>query len=83
MFAVTRFCVQPYVRRRGRLVAADALRFNAEGEARAAARRMRRRVAGVAVYRVTGWPVQDLWGEPRLLAKAGEVPPSSRRCPSA
>jgi hypothetical protein len=74
MFRTVRFCVQPYVRRERRLVPAEALQFYSEGEARSRARLMRRRVAGVAVYQVSGWPVQDLWAEPKLIAKAGEVP---------
>lgn len=80
MFKVTRFCVQPYVRKGVSLVADEALRFHQPEAAMAAARRLRRRVAGVAVFRVDGWPVQDLWGEPQLLWRDGEVaPPPYRR----
>jgi hypothetical protein len=74
MLKVTRFCVQPYVRRSGRLEPGEAERFHHPESALRRARGMRRRVAGVAVYRVTGWPVQDLWGKPQLIAREGEVP---------
>lgn len=74
MWQETRFCVQPYVRRQGSLVAGEAVRFREQQPAFAAARRMRRRVAGVEVYSVTGWPVQDMWREPVLLVRLGETP---------
>lgn len=74
MYQETRFCVLPFVRREGRLVAGDAERYREQAPAIGAARRMRRRVAGVAVYRVTGWPVQDAWSEPVVLARFGETP---------
>lgn len=74
MFKVTRFCVQPYVRRKGRLVADEASAQYTREEALRVAGKMRRRVAGVAVYEVTGWPVYDIWGEPRLISAAGEMP---------
>jgi hypothetical protein len=75
MFKVTRFCVQPYVRRKGRLVADEAAEHYTPEDALRSAARMRRRVAGVAVYAVTGWPVYDLWDEPRLISQAGETGP--------
>lgn len=79
MFRVTRFCVQPYVRTGVGLVPEESARFHQPAEAIGVAERMGRRVAGVAVFRVDGWPVQDLWGEPRLLWKTGEVPPPPYR----
>lgn len=78
MFKVTRFCVQPYVRQGRQLVPDEAQRFSDRGEAVDVAERMRRRVAGVAVFEVTGWPVQDLWGAPRLVGAVGELPPGVR-----
>jgi hypothetical protein len=74
MFRVVRFCVQPYERRGARLAPGEARQFYSVSEALDAAERMRKRVAGAAVYEVAGWPVQDLWGKPKLLARFGEVP---------
>lgn len=73
MFTVTRFCVQPFVSRGGKLRADEAQQFRDVDEAMGVAARMRRRVAGVAIYAVTGEPVQGLWREPRLLATHGDV----------
>jgi hypothetical protein len=77
MFRVTRFCVQPYVKVGDRLAADEAQRFNLRDDALNAAQRISRRFAGVAVYEVSGWPVQDLWDVPKLLASHGEVPKSA------
>lgn len=74
MFRVVRYSVQPYERRRGRLVPGDVAQFRERQDALRAAGLMRRRVAGVAVYEVSGWPVQDLWREPRMIHAAGELP---------
>lgn len=76
MFTVTRYCVQPYARQGKRLVAGEPQQFRDKGEALGAGQRMLRRVAGVAVFEVSGWPVYDLWREPRLLATHGQVPGS-------
>lgn len=70
MFVVTRFCVQPYERRRGRLVAVEPQQHYEREAALGAANRMRRRVAMVEVYEVTGWPVYDLWDRPKLLSRS-------------
>jgi hypothetical protein len=70
---IVRYCVQPYERKGKRLAKGEPLQFHGEHEALKAAQRMQRRVAGATVYEVTGWPVQDLWGKPRLLAKYGET----------
>jgi hypothetical protein len=61
VFKVVRFCVKP---EKG-----EPLQFYTEGEALSVARRMRRRAGAVTVYRVEGWPVQDLWDRPRLVAR--------------
>lgn len=74
MYEETRFCVQPYVLRGRALVAADVERYREPDDAMAAAERMRRRVAGVAVFKVTGWPMQDAWRDPVVLARIGETP---------
>lgn len=72
MFSVTRFCVQPYERRGRRLVASEPQQHYDREGALGAAHRMRKRVAAVEVYEVTGWPVYDIWDRPRLISRAGE-----------
>lgn len=74
MFRIVRYSVQPYERRRGQLIPGDAALYREREDALRAATIMRRRVAGVAVYEVAGWPMQDLWREPRLIMRAGEAP---------
>lgn len=74
MFSVVRFCVQPYHRVEGDLVRGEAEPFYDEPSAIRTSLSMRKRVAGVAVYRVKGWPVQDLWARPEAIAKFGLVP---------
>lgn len=73
MFKVTRFCVQPFVKEGGRVVPSEPSAHFTRDEALRLATTMRRRVSGVAVYEVTGWPVYDLWGAPKLISRAGEV----------
>lgn len=74
MFKVVRYCVQPYERHDGALMSGEPMQFREGADALRAAQVMGRRVAGAAVYVVTGWPVQDLWSSPRLIAKYGELP---------
>lgn len=61
VFRVVRWCVKP---ERG-----EPAQFYSEEEALSAAERMRRRAGLVKVYRVEGWPVQDLWDRPRLVKR--------------
>lgn len=71
MFKVTRYCVQVFERERP----PDAARqFRDRDEALEAGRLAARRAAGVAIYEVTGEPVQDLWRCPNLIKKYGVVP---------
>jgi hypothetical protein len=74
MFSVTRFCVQPYLMQGGRLVPGEPERFHSPELAIERAQHIERRFSGVAVYRVSGWPVQDLWGKPALIAQMGRLP---------
>lgn len=70
MFKVTRYCVQVFERERP----PDAARqFRDRNEALEVGRLAARRAAGVAVYEVTGEPVQDLWREPRMIAAFGSM----------
>jgi hypothetical protein len=78
MFKVTRFCVLPYVRRRGKLERDEVRVFHSHKEAAACAARLRRRCEVVEFYAVTGWPVQDLWDRPQAISEA-EPSPSPRR----
>ena len=71
MFKVTRYCVQVFERERP----PDAARqFRDRGAALFAGRLAARRALGVAVYEVEGEPVQDLWGEPKMIAQYGYLP---------
>lgn len=74
MFSVTRFCVQPFERRKAAIEPGEPQQFYNEGEALAFARRIEKRVAGVLVVRVRGWPVQGLWDRPEPIRAVGEVP---------
>lgn len=71
MFAVTRFCVQVFPKRNA---PAEAQEFMCKGDAMLVGQLAARRAVGVAVYEVTGWPVQDLWREPELIAAYGQLP---------
>lgn len=71
MFAVTRYCVQVFPKRNA---PAEAEEYRGKDEALSVGRAAAKRAVGVAVYEVTGWPVQDLWREPRLIASYGELP---------
>lgn len=79
MFGVTRYCVQPYVKRAGGLAPGEVLALRELGPAMRAAKVMLRRHAGVGVYRLDGWPIQDLWREPVLIASFGAVPERAHR----
>ncbi len=70
----TIYCVQPYQRSAGRLVPGHMRRLLSRDAAITAARAFRGSAAGVVVYRVTGSPEADYWGEPILIAASGEVP---------
>lgn len=70
MFTVTRYCVQPFGAGGKRL---EPLQFRERVAALAAAKRMARRVVGVATYSVTGEPVPDLWQAPVLIDIVGEI----------
>lgn len=73
MFSVTRYLVQPFARRGRQLMAGEVQAYRDRAPAIRAGRMMRRRVAGVAVYKVVGEPGSDLWREPELLEGYGEV----------
>lgn len=74
----TIFCVQPYLRREGRLVKGDLRRLLSREAAIRAARATKGCAAGVVVFRVLGSAEADYWTEPALIAKAGEVPSEVR-----
>ena len=70
MFKVTRYCVQVFERERP----PDAARqFRDKSEAISVGRAAARRAEAVAVYEVTGEPVQDLWREPKMIAAYGSA----------
>jgi hypothetical protein len=67
MFKVTRFCVQPYERRNGRLMRGEPQQFARLEDAERERHRLARHRERVDLYEVTGWPVQDLWDRPRRV----------------
>ncbi len=74
----TIYCVQPYRRTAGRLVKCDLRRLLSQDAALRAARAMKGAADGVVVFVVFGSPEADYWSEPRLIAKAGDVPADAR-----
>lgn len=67
MFKVTRWVVVPYELRKGSATAGEAQQFYTRGDAEAARVVMTKRCYRVDVFEITGWPVQDLWEEPRQV----------------
>lgn len=73
MFTVTRFCLQAFAKRPGGLVPTEARECRFEEEARRELAPLARRSAGVALYRVRGEPVSNLWCAPKLIERHGEI----------
>lgn len=71
MFTVVRYCVQVFERRNA---PGESRQFRDKARALVAGEAASRRAEGVAVYEVTGEPVQNLWREPRLIASFGALP---------
>jgi hypothetical protein len=74
MFEVIRYRVQTWRRRGDVLIPAGEQEFREEGAALALGAAVRNGADGVAIYRVQGWPVQDLWREPKLIKQYGMIP---------
>lgn len=74
----TIYCVQPYRRVAGRLVHGHMRRLLSSDAALRAARAMKGDAAGVVVFSVVGYAETDYWSEPRLIARAGDVPAGAR-----
>lgn len=70
----TIFCVQPYRRGADGLRKGHLRRLLSRDAALSAARVMARYECGVIVYRVTGRTGADFWGDPVVIAKAGDTP---------
>jgi hypothetical protein len=66
VFKVTRYCIRP--------LKGEPAQFYTREEALSAAQRMLKRCGSVRVYEVEGWPVQNLWDRPRLVASYGHAP---------
>jgi hypothetical protein len=71
VFSVVRYCVQPFSVRAGNVVREEPLQFREREGALSEAQALARRFDVAAVYEVTGWPVQDLWDRPKLIARFG------------
>jgi len=70
----TIFCVQPYQRSAGRLVAGHLRRLLSRDAALRAAKAYRGAASGVLVYQVSGYPEADVWSDPMIIARSGDVP---------
>jgi hypothetical protein len=74
MFEVVRYRVQTWRRKGEALIPAGEREFREESAALALGAAVRNTADGVAIYRIQGWPVQDLWREPRLIKCYGIIP---------
>lgn len=70
----TVFCVQPYLRIRGRLAKGELAQFSNATQAGARVEHLEPVVAGVVLYAVKGYPEFDCWGDPDIIDKLGDVP---------
>ena len=68
------YCVQPFVQKGRKLVGSDLRQFKTEADARRVGESMAGRSAGVLVYEIEGDAEFEDWGEPKELARHGEVP---------
>lgn len=74
MSRVTIYVMQPYWQAPKRLAAGTPMQFRDAAAARRAGERALRRNAGVVVYSVTGSPEFEIWSEPHVIARLGQVP---------
>lgn len=77
MAVKTVYCVQAYRGSQTRLEPGALGEFGYADAALARAEEIRGTVAGCVVFRVSGDPAIDLWGEPEVLATFGLVPGGS------
>ena len=70
----TFYCVQAYNRLGERIVPARLAHYPSADDARAAAARAAEDGVGAVAFEFTGRPEFDIWGEPRLLGRFGNVP---------
>lgn len=70
----TIYCVQPFWKDGRKLARGPLKQFKKEEEARAAGEVAAKRNAGVLVFSVAGSPEADVWDEPIVILKRGDVP---------
>ena len=68
------FLVQPFVKRDGRLEAAELIRCPSAAAAFRRGKQMSSRVAGAVFYRIETSASGDQWTEVEVLATIGDVP---------
>lgn len=71
----TIYCVQPFWRDGHKLAKGTPKQFKTEEEARGAGEIAAKRNAGVLVFSVAGSPETDVWDDPLVIFKRGDVPP--------
>jgi hypothetical protein len=69
------YIVQSYHQQGRKLVADQARKLNSAEAAIDGAKRLADRKAGVVAYSIIYEPESDVTGEPRILFKAGKLPP--------
>lgn len=74
MARVTLYCVQPFHQKGKKLVGGDLRQYKKPEDALRVGESAASRSAGVLVYEIEGDAEFDDWGEPKVLAKHGEVP---------
>lgn len=70
----TFYNVQVVLRQGKKLIQGQLRQFDNPNAALKVGEELPERVAGVVVYKITGDPENDIWGEPETLAVYGDVP---------
>lgn len=70
----TFYCVQAFTRSGEKIVPARMAHYPSADDACAAAERAAEQGAGALAFEFVGRPECDIWGEPKLLARFGNVP---------
>lgn len=70
----TIYCAQGFWLRGGRLSGGEVYQFSTEERARLGADALLTGCDGVAVFSLDGYPDTDLWEDPVMIARFGEVP---------
>lgn len=70
----TFYNVQAVLRHNNKLVQGQLRQFDNPDSALKVGEELAQRVAGVVVFKISGDPEADIWGEPETLVVHGEVP---------